>query len=177
MKKLIFASSLFAILFLTQCKKLDKLTQFNLDYKSNASVPPNTVINLPLDLFTPDMTTNYEEQMKNNDTRSDLVEEIKITGIDMVVINPQGGNFDFLKSINVYISAEGLPEKEVAWKTSVPDGLTRLQLDYTGDNLKDYVAKNTIKFRVKTVTDKSVTQTIDIEVNSHFRVNAKVLGV
>lgn len=178
MRKIAAISLLLLISFgAYSCKELDEFTKFNLDYTAKVTVPSTSVVNLPIDLLTPDITTNYEDQFSNNDTRTDLVEEINLTAMDITAKVPQGSNLDFLKSIEVFISADGLDEIEIASKKDIPDGLTKLDLDYSGVNLKDYVTKNTIKLRVKTVTDKAIGQDRELEVFTRFRVNAKILGV
>lgn len=178
MKKIIILS-LIAIGFvgMYSCKKLDKLTTFHLEYKSAVTVPANSVINLPLSLASPDITTNYQSNFENNNTNKDLIEEIKLDKMNITVKAPQGTNLDFLKSVEVYISAEGLDEIRVASKFDIADGLTSLDLDYISDNLKDYVLKDTIKLRVKAITDKTTTQDRDLEVLTRFWVNAKILGI
>lgn len=176
MKKLsIFLTALVALS--AGCKKADELTKFNMEFNSQVTVPSNTLINLPLDLVTPDMATNYEESFSSNNTRADLVEGITINKITITAQSPQGMNLDFLKSITVYISADGIPEKEVASKYDIPDGLTSLDLDYVSDNLKEFLTKESIRLRVKTITDKAVTQNVDLNVFNRFKVDAKILGV
>ncbi len=178
MKKIIVLS-LIAIGFvgMYSCKKLDKLTTFHLEYKSSVTVPANSVINLPLSLTTPNITTDSKGTFENNNTNRDLVQEIKLDKMNITVTAPQGSNLDFLKSIEVFISAEGLDEIRVASKFEIPDGLTSLDLDYINDNLKDYVLKDSIKLRVKTISDKATTQDTDLEVLTRFWVNAKILGI
>ena len=165
------------VLFSAACKKVDELTKFNMEFNTEVTVPSNTLINLPLDLITPDMTTNYEETFSANDTRKDLVEKITIDKITITVKSPQGTKLDFLKSITVYISADGIPEKEVASRYDIPDGLTSLDLGYVTDNLKEFLTRDKIRLRVKTVTDKAVSQDVDLNVYNRFKVDAKVLGV
>ncbi len=178
MKKLIIIVLIASGIIVTNsCKKLDEFTKFNLNYDATVVLPANSVINLPLNLFTPDITTNYEEQFSSNDTRKDLVQEITIDGINITVQSPQGQTLDFLKSIEVYISADGLDEIQVASKYNIPDGLTMLELDYISDNLKDYITKESIKLRVKTVMDESLNQDTELKINTRFKVNAEILGV
>lgn len=159
------------------CKKLDEFTQFNLEYTTEVTVPATAVIDLPIDILTPDMETNYEDQLSNNDTRTDLVQEITLSAMSFTAKSPQGSNLDFLKSVQVFISAEGLSEIAIASKNDIPDGLTKLDLEVSSVNLKDYIKKETIKFRVKTVTDKSISEERDLEIFNRFRVNAEILGV
>lgn len=178
MKKIILLS-LIAIGFvgMYSCKKLDELTKFNLEYKSSVTVPANSIVNLPLNLPTPDITTNSKSTFENNNTNKDLVQEIKLDKMNISVKAPQGTNLDFLKSVEVFISAEGLDEIRVASKYDIANGLTSLDLDYADINLKDYVLKESIKLRVKTITDEAVTQDRNLDILTRFWVNAKILGV
>lgn len=178
MKKIVILSLLAIGTFaIHSCKKLDKLTQFHLEYNSAVTVPANSIVNLPIDLNTPDITTDYQKKFESNNTSKDMVEEIKLDKMNLTVKAPQGGNLDFLKSIEVYISADGMSEIRVASKLEIPDGLTTLDLDYADNNLKDYVMKESIKLRVKTITDKAITQNQDLNILTRFFVNAKILGV
>lgn len=178
MKKILIIS-LIAIGIITSnsCKKLDEFTKFDLDYTSQVTVPANSLINLPIDIVTPDMETNYQDKFSNNNTNTDLVEEITLSTISITAKLPQGSNLDFLKSVQVFISADGLDELDIASSYDIPDGLTTLELTVSNANLKDFVTKKSIKLRVKTVTDKAITQDRDLEIFTRFKVNAKVLGV
>lgn len=178
MKKIILLSLIIiGVAGVYSCKKLDKLTQFHLEYTSSVTVPANSIVNLPISLASPDITTDYQSKFENNNTSKDLVDEIKLDKINIKVKAPHGTNLNFLKSVEVFISAEGLDEIRVASKFDVPDGLTSLDLDYISDNLKEYVLKESIKLRVKTITDEAITQDRDLEILTRFWVNAKILGV
>lgn len=176
MKKLLLLLPLALVLVLfSNCKKLEELTKFNISFNSEVTIPANSIINLPFDIFTPDITTNYQEQFSANKTRTDLVSEIKMDAVNITVKAPAGQNLDFLKSINIFIAAEGLDEKEIAFINDVPDGLTALSLECVSDNIKDYITKDKIKLRVKTVTDKTVSQNTELDVQTKFWVQAKIL--
>ncbi len=165
---------------LFSCKQIDKLTQFDLDYTTNVTIKSAAIINLntPFNFYTPAIKTNSNSELEVNDSRKDLVEQIKVKSLKMKVTSPAGGNFDFLKSIKIYISAEDLEEKLIAWKTDLKDdGSTTITLDTSDDNLKDYILKDSFKLRTETVTDQILTQDTDIEIDAVFWVDAKILGV
>ena len=91
---------------------------------------------------------------------------------------PEDANFDFLKSIKIYIKAEGLDEKMIAWKTDMrDDGSKTITLETSDDNLKDYILKDSFQLRTETVTDQLLTHDTDIEIDAVFWVDAKILGV
>ncbi len=165
------------ILTILGCKKIDKLTQFNIKYNETIVIPSSTGINLPFNILTPDVETNSESTFALNDTRKDLVEEIKLTTLELTITSPSNGDFSFLKSISVFISADGLSETKIAWKDNIPAGIgTVLNLDLTNIDLKEYIKKDTFALRLNTVTDELLTSDYHINVHSVFFVDAKILG-
>jgi len=177
MKKTIFILSLI-ILTYGSCKEIDKLTHFNMEYSTDITVNSVLYIDIPFDIWTPDLPTNSETTFENNDTRSNLIEEIIITKMNMEITSPNNQTFDFLKSIEIYINAEGEEEKKIAWLTDIPKtGLKFLELNTIDDDLKNYIKKDEYKLRTSVTTRELVTQTTNIKVNSNFFVDAKILGL
>jgi hypothetical protein len=164
------------ILSIFGCKKIDKLTQFDMEFNATAVIPSSTGINLPFNILTPDVETNFESIFEVNDTRNDLVEEIILTTLDLTITSPSNADFSFLKSINVYISAEGLNEVKIAWKDNVPSDVTVLNLDVTGVDLKEYIKADKFSLRLNTETDELLDSDHHIDVHSVFFVDAKILG-
>ena len=174
MKKIII---IVAIAILGSCKALDKLTMFNLKYDTKFTLPANNIVGRPIDLTSPEMTTNTEEEFAIHDTRKDLIEEIKLKELTLTIEN-RAQTFDFLESVTVYITAEGLPEIKVAEKLSVPKDIqNELKLDVFDDDLAPYLKKEKIAMRVITVADGAVTEDLAINLHSVFRVDAKILGL
>ena len=60
---------------------------------------------------------------------------------------PSGSNFDFMDTIRVYVSAQGLEEKLAAKKYGIPKGQQTLELDCEDVNLKEYFIKDTMYIR------------------------------
>ncbi|MDZ7741259.1 MAG: hypothetical protein U5Q03_05795 [Bacteroidota bacterium] len=83
-----------------------------------------------------------------------------------------------MKTIKIYIRAEGLEEKLVAWKENISDGTgSELDLHTSSDDLKAFIKKESFKLRFYIKTDKAITQDVKIETYSRFFVDAKILGV
>ncbi len=158
------------------CKKAEELTQFEIDYTTEVTIPSSTGINLPFDVFTPDMETNSSSAFAINDTRKDKVEFISLRKLQLVLKTPANSDFSFLKSIEIYIDADGLSEKRVAWDTEVSSSIGKtINLEVSDENLKEYIIKDEFNLRVKTVTDEVITQDHIIDINSTFFVDAKIL--
>jgi len=164
------------ILSIFGCKIIDKLTQFDIEFNETVVIPSSTGINLPFNILTPDIETNSESTFELNDTRKDLVEEIILTTLDLTITSPSNADFNFLKSINVYISAEGLDEIKIAWKDHVPSDVKVLDLDVTDADLKEYIKADKFSLRLNTETDELLASDLHIDVHSVFFVDAKILG-
>ncbi|MGB1270076.1 MAG: hypothetical protein ACPG45_10095 [Flavobacteriaceae bacterium] len=166
------------LVVLSQCDIIDKFTQFNIDHQTEFTVGSSTVINTPIDINTPDITTNSSSEFSNNDTRADLIESIKLTSLKLSINSPTDGNFNFLKSVTIYIDADGLDEIEIASITDIPDDdMDTLDLITSGSDLKAYIKKDSYTLRVETVTDQLISEDHVIKADSRFRVDAKILGV
>ncbi len=175
-KKSIFVICLFALI--TSCDKLDELTKFDMEYSQRATIPSSAGIDLPFDVFTPEIETNSESTFEVNDTRKDLIEEIKLTELELVIISPDSADFSFLNSIEVYISADGLEEIKIAYLEEVPDDAgSVITLDTSDTDLKEYIKSDEFSLRLNTVTDELMSTDHELEVNSTFFVDAKILGL
>lgn len=171
---ILFLTILFTI---SSCDKVDELTKFDLEYKSKVVVPGATGINLPFDMLTPEMETNSESQFEVNDTRKDLIEEIKLTKLQLVITAPTNADFNFLKTIEVYISAEGLEEIKIAEEEVAENMGSTLDVDVLDIDLKEYIKKDEFNLRLNTVTDKVINENHEIDVYSTFFVDAKIFGI
>ena len=173
-----FLFPIFLTLLFVGCDKLDELTKFDITYNQKATIPSSTGIDLPFDVFTPETETNSESEFAVNDTRKDLIEEIKLTELELVMISPNGADFSFLKSIEIFISAEGLEEIPIASLTDIPnDTGNRLNLNTSDRDLKDFIKKDKFSLRLNTVTDELISSDHELDVNSTFFVDAKILGL
>lgn len=176
--KYISAISLIWFATALSCKKLDKLTQFNLTYTSDATISAGLASNLPFDVFTPDVTTQSESEFKGHNTAKNLVQSIKLKKMQLLVINPADRNLDFLKDIELYLAAEGEDEVRIAWKYNIPDTAGKEILLEPGlDELKRYLIKERYRIRLKVTTRKIMNTDITVKLVSTFRVNANIMGI
>jgi hypothetical protein len=174
MKKLTLIGLLVAV-SLFSCKKLNKLTQFNLTYDESITIPANSAINLPFVIQTPDMTTNSESTFEVNDTRKDLIQEIKLTQMVLTINTPASGNYNFLKDIILYINADGLDEVKLAWQENIPnDNVKQLTLNVSNADIKEFIKKDQFNLRVVTTTDEVITTEYKIDLHYVLFVDAKL---
>lgn len=178
MKKLNLIPLLLTLFVCGGCEQLRSLTQFDLTYDETVVVPSSMSVALPFDVATPDVETNSESQFSVNKTQTDLIEAISLKGLKLNLKSPQTGDFSFLEAIHVFIAAEGLPEKEIAWKANIPDTIGKeLVLDVTQDDVMDYIKKDKFTLRVRVTTDELLTVDHEIGIRAVLHVDAKVLGL
>ena len=149
-----------------------------MEYDETVIVESSMPINTPFNIMTLDVETNSESTFEVNDTRKDLIEEIKLTTLTLTINMPTDADFSFLESINVFISAEDLEEVEIAFKDSIPEDIgNSINLETIRIDIKEYIKKDNFNLRLSTVTDEILTRDHEIDVHSVFYVDAKILGL
>jgi len=180
MSRVVFLTSIFAALFciLNSCKKVDQFTQFNMDFDNQIIIPSTVGINLPINILTPEMETDSESTFELNDTRKDLIEEIRLTSLTLSLQSPNGADFSFLESISIYMNAQDLPEVEIAWSENIPESIgNQISLNVSGNDFKEYIKKDQFSLRVNTITDEIITADHTINISSSYFIDAKILGL
>ena len=157
------------------CKKLDELTQFDMGYGSKVTISPAFGLNTPFEILTPDVTTNSESEFSSKGTGKNYIDKINLTSLVMKVTSPSTQRFDFLKSIEVSISASGLSDIKIAQKLDITDNIgSELALDILENDIAEYIKKDKFKLKVNVVTDKTIANEVKIDIASNFRVKAKL---
>ena len=166
------------ILFLVcGCKKVEEATRFEMKYDESIMVPATLGINLPFNIPTPDITSYSRSEFSMNNIQKRLVQEVMLTGLTLDLREPAYADFSFLESIRVFISTDDLPDKEIAWLDPLPDDCgDHLNLDTSGEDLKEYIKAKAFFLKVRTVTDELLTSDHYIDIHCIFFVDARILG-
>lgn len=174
MKNKIFITILAtAILFTSSCKKL--LT-FEVSDSTTTTVDANPLpVSLPFEIPTPPVTTNSESEFAQNDTKVELVKEIILKQLDLTITSPSDKTFSFLKSIEIYISADGEDETKLAWNNDVVSSAKSIELNCTSEALDRYVKKSSYKLKTKVTTRETLTKEVDLKIDFTFQVTADPL--
>ena len=169
-KKGILSILIIGIILTVSCKKL--LT-FDISDSTTTTIDANILpFQLPVELPTPDVTTNSENEFAQNDTKVELVKEIILKKLVLTITSPNDKTFSFLKSIEIYISADGEDEMKLAWNDDVQSDAKSIELETTNSALDKYVKKDKYKLRTKVVTKETLTQSVDIKIDFTFQVTA-----
>jgi len=170
--RLIFLS---IILLLSGCDKIEDLLTFNVSDTVSLTIPKTTILNLPVNLSTPDITTSAKQEFSNNNTRADLVKDVKLTELSMDIKSPDGQTFSFLKSIHIYISTDGNDELLLASLENIPMDVTSVNLTPTTEKLDRFLKSDTYRLRTTTVYRETFSEDIDLEIYLNFKVTADPL--
>ena len=159
------------------CKKIDKQTHFNLDLETQVTFPSTNSINVIQNINYSQISTNSINIFENNNTSKDLIEGAKLQKMKLSVINPSNGNFNFIKDIEVFMSADGLPEIKIAWKLNHQnDGKIFLNLDTSNNDFKEYIKNNQMNLRISFNPDEILRQDYDVKIEYSFIIDAEILG-
>lgn len=145
-------------------------------YEQEFVIKSSTGINLPFNLISPEMETNSESKFKSEDTRKDLIQEIKLTALRVVLNSPNDGDLKFLNEVEIFINADGLDEAKIAFKYNIPSTVGKeLDLDVTGTDFKEYIKKDDFSLRLKAKTDEIISRDHQLTTFSTFFVDAKLI--
>jgi hypothetical protein len=168
--KHLFQSALL-IIILTACNT-DSLFNFNIQNKTNIVIPSAIGVNTPFSIATPDITTSSNSEFQNNNTSADKVKDITLSNLSLTIKSPQGKSFSFLKTITIYISAQGLSEKKLAYKENISETGYLVVLTSTNEKLDEYIKKDKYSIRTEVTTDETLVQDVQVEAAMVFKVTA-----
>jgi hypothetical protein len=160
--------------FNLSCKKtVEKLTEFDISYSSTVSVPSSSYTpSVPVDFDSPEVPTESSSKFNAENTAKDHIDEIKLNKFNITAAT---GNLDAFKSISIYLKSSGMNDVLIATKTSIPAGSTTVALDPQYPNLKDYISKDKIQFRVTLTMSGGPTPEQQIKMDQTLHVKAKLL--
>lgn len=173
MKKILAALIVLSLVVLNLSCKKDKPTEFDIDYTSTLTIPSTSItVNVPADFDSPEIPTNSKDKFTSEKTVQNLVDEIKLTKFDLSVAN---GNLNFLKSLSIYLKTSGLGDVLIASKTSIPQGVSALAMDLQDVNIKEYIFKDKIQFRVTVTIQTGLAATQQLKMDQTVHVKAKLV--
>jgi hypothetical protein len=138
------------LLGLSACQKtkddINEATEFDMTYSTQVAIPSTSLnITAPADFTSPEIPTESSAKFAANSTTKDLIEEIKMSKLE--ISNPSG-NLDFLNSMTIYLKTTDLGDVKVASKSNIPKGSTSVLADLENVNIKEYIFRDKIQFRV-----------------------------
>lgn len=151
---------LFAAFIGIGCNQIKDAIIINKDLDYNATlevngVPglPDTVVSLPQSGVRADFpkvtsATNAQQYMTDYNTSGDNVSSVIISKMSLEMTQPDGQDFNFIDSVNVYLSASGLDELLMGYRYDIPKGTKTIDLTREDNNIKEYFLKDSVSFRI-----------------------------
>ncbi|WMN12833.1 hypothetical protein QYS49_34760 [Marivirga salinae] len=157
-------------------EKIDKITTFNITNSTEFTVPSSTLVDVPIDIGTPDINTSSKQTFENNNTRADLVENVNLSELKLSITNPNDRTFSFLKSLKIYISNDAEGKTLIAENQDISENVgSTLNLETTGTDLSEYIKEDTYSLEFEAVTRETTNSKTDIRAEMVFEVRAKIL--
>ena len=170
LKKLIPA--VIVMLIVTGCNDVEDLLTFHFSDRTQIRIESASPLNLPIEIITPAITSNSQQQFENNNTKAELVRDVKLEQLNLTLTSPSGKSFSFLKSIRIFISTNESNEIELASLDNVSSPTGTLELIPTSQKLDVYAKSSSYNLRTQVTTDETLTQDVDVQVDLRFRVTA-----
>ncbi len=131
----------------------------------------------PLNGFT-DMNLDQSQDFQNQGVKKSQVESVKVTAFTLQITSPATQDFSFLKGVQFFASAQGVPEALIAEKSGIDTlGLKApnptLTLDVKDVELQPFVTAPTMTIRAS-VTGHQPDQDTTLEAKVTLKVVPKV---
>ena len=155
------------------CEEVEDLLTFRINDRTSIRVESNaSPISLPFEIPTPDVTSNSQQQYENNNTHASLVKDVKLEQLKLTITSPASKTFSFLKSIRIFISSDQYNEIELAASGEIPSAASTIDMVPTKEKLDTYIRASSYNLRTEVITDETLTESVDIQVDLKFLVTA-----
>jgi hypothetical protein len=172
MRTKIYLSIATVIVLITSCNVIDDLLTFTIDNQTTFKIESGFPLGTAFNVITPDVTTNSSSTFENNNTKAELVKDVKLSELKLTITDPTNKSFSFLKSIHLYISTDANDEIELAYLDEINSTSNVLNLTCTMQKLDKYIKASSYKIRTKAVIKESLTQDITVKSDMKFKVTA-----
>ena len=172
MRTKIYLSIVTVLLLITSCNVIDDLLTFSIDNQTTFKIESGFPLGTAFNVVTPDVTTNSSSTFENNNTKAELVKDVKLTELKLTITDPSNKSFSFLKSIHLYISTDANDEIELANLEEINSTSNTINLTCTSQKLDKYIKASSYKIRTKAVIKESLTQDITVKSDMKFKVTA-----
>lgn len=172
MKKMLLAVLVLLTFIGTSCDKVNDLLTFYINQEETILFESTFPFGVVTPLSPIPVKTNSSETFKNNKTRAELVKDVSLNKLTLTIADPADENFDFLRSIEIYLSNDKGDETKIAYLEDVPKGVKSIELKSTNAKLDQYIKGETYTIRTRAAIAKPMTRDIKIKAAMRFKVTA-----
>jgi hypothetical protein len=171
LKKYIYTAVALSI-FIVSCSVVDQLLRFTISNQASITIPKGIPAGISISGGKSDITTNSTAEFENNNTKANLVKDVRLNELIMTITDPTDKTFSFLKSIRVYISTDSSDEILLAYQDNINSTSNTLTLTPSSERLDRYIKAPSFKLRTEAVTQEAINQDITVKGDMKFRVTA-----
>lgn len=178
LKNLLLVAALSAPFVLTSCDKA----------KEKLKVDANFELKLPsvklyvdtfstfgdLNLASSVIQSTLQKTLDDNNAKLEDLESVKLSNVEIEMINPGTQNFNIYNKMFGRMSASGVAETRVAYLDPVPTNVTKIILSSDHADLKDYLKQPEINFSLVGQSNAANLERDTVNVTLHFDIVAKV---
>ena len=171
----------------TACQKIKNLANitFDVPYSQTVTVPsvpgytygialPAGGIGLPFPATT--VATNASQYFNQYHASSKNIVSAYLSNLNMQIIAPPNQYFDFLDSIQLFISTETQPEVLVAYQYNISKWMKQISLVIVPNvNLKNYFVQDSITVRLNAHINAIPASGTQVQISGKFSVTANPL--
>lgn len=183
MKHGLFLLFIVALISVFSCNKVAKEYYINFEipyeqtvdvpnggYEMGSTLPPGGVwISYP----TYPVVTGIDTMLDKYNAQANKVVRVTLLLSSLQIVVPPDLTFNYLDSFQLFISATGLPEQMIAYHYNVPKSVRMFDLQKVTDlNLRDYITKDTVYFRINTHINTPTPPDEKIKVKTLFHIQA-----
>jgi hypothetical protein len=162
------------LLLLSSCKKLDQLLTFDITSSEQIKIPASGLVNTPLITPVP-VTVNSKQSFENNNTKAELVKDVRLTKLTLTIVDPAAENFNFLQSIRIYIGTNNNDKTLLASLNQVPTGVSTIELTPENSPLDKYIKAESYTLYTEVTLRSNVARELTVQADSRFKVTADPL--
>jgi hypothetical protein len=164
----------FLLLLCPGCKKIDQLLTFEISEAQDITIPASSLLSIPIIAPVP-VTANSKQRFENNNTKAELVKDVRLTKLTLTIVDPAAENFDFLKSIRIYIGTDQNDKVLLASLDNVPTATSSIELLSENTKLDTYIKAPSYTLYTEVSLRSSVARELKVLAESRFRVTADPL--
>jgi hypothetical protein len=164
----------FLLLLLFGCEKLDRLLTFEISNSETIKIPASGLVATPLISPVP-VAVNSKQSFENNNTKAELVKDVRLTKLTLTIVDPAAENFNFLQSIRIYIGTSANDKVLLASLDNVPTGVSKIELNPENNPLDEYLKAESYTLYTEVTLRSNVARELTVQADSRFRVTADPL--
>jgi hypothetical protein len=162
------------LLFFVSCEKINDLLTFEITSSDTIKIPASGLINTPIVAPVP-VPVNSQQTFENNNTKAELVRDVRLVKLTLTIVDPAAENFNFLNNIKIYIGTSGDDKVLLASLDKVPTGVSTIELVSGNGQLDKYLKAPSYTLYTEVGLRANVARELTVQADSRFKVTADPL--